>query len=401
MIEYHIEKKLGWNRRTEWINAIVCAVRHPLVFAGYWARLLAALLRGRPIVVFTFAMPQYVENLGNVPWRLRDKGWAVFFFPEWRTELFPTYRVDGRGIPVYTHGWYFLPLTFAHLSITPTARKHIYFPRGGPRAHCFHALGSLNAFPADAFTAYDVCFCAGPHHVAELEAYYRARGSKHRVLIPAGYPKLDAHYRAAAERAPAPGGDTIVYCPTYAAPAGSELANCFSSLPTLGIAILEALLPQYRVIFRPHPLNLKHGNIGPLLEAIQTRFGTNPRFRLDTAGSYEASYAESILMVSDTSSTALTYALAYGKPVVFIDGPSDERGVHVEKRGAVGTVVRTVEELAPAVRSLLADPEALRRRLESARRDIVFHFSTSEDAFVEAAEALAAGRVPKNAVTVP
>src|SRR5262249_53716726 len=93
-----------------------------------------------------------------------------------------------------------------------------------------------------------------------------------------------------------------------------------STLHVCGEPLIAALLDAgIRVILRPH---YETARLAPsLIEGLRARFGSHPRFRHVDQMAESDSLGESDLLVCDWSAMAIEYALAFGKPVLFVDVP--------------------------------------------------------------------------------
>jgi CDP-glycerol glycerophosphotransferase (TagB/SpsB family) len=113
------------------------------------------------------------------------------------------------------------------------------------------------------------------------------------------------------------------------------------------------------------------------------------------------SYNAAAVMISDTSSTAYTYALSTLRPVVFFS-PRDEEVVaamgsdshFIRDRGRIGAVARDVADMVGQVRAMLDSSEQWRDRIASYRDQVCFNLGRAEEYFVEHIEAILAGRPP-------
>lgn len=259
------------------------------------------------------------------------------------------------------------------LDLTISASDFICGPRDRPRVEFPHVIYNFNPFGGNRVSK-----------IAEFDRYYfyaasrpvftsfidliRKSALKNRVcVIPGGYPKLDktieeiAGYRGEQ--------DSILYAPTLSLanfPHG-ELTNSLWFGPEI-VRCLLAGFPDYRVIFRPHPNDLKALQ-GKRQDPLATKLAhvlelcrENPRCVLDEDSThYLDSFNRASLMVSDTSSSAFTYAFATGRPVVFFSPHEEELrsklGVELpflQDRSAVGHVVQSVMELERQVGASLA-----------------------------------------------
>lgn len=142
------------------------------------------------------------------------------------------------------------------------------------------------------------------------------------ILIPGGYPRLDYNRLKLQQMAKA--SDTLVYAPTASVEMPDKTELTYSIYQAS--AILEALVqafPSYRIVFRPHPKDLSRvraGKNSPTADAIRAaiEYCQHSRCELDCSrGDYLANYGRAAVLISDTSSTAFTFALTTKRPVVF------------------------------------------------------------------------------------
>ncbi len=195
-------------------------------------------------------------------------------------------------------------------------------------------------------------------------------GLKNRIaIIPGGYLKLDGNRRRIAGM----GGPrrAILYAPTLglADYPHRELVSSLGAAPDILRALLAAF-PDREIIFRPHPSDLKLHQLGrkderagPLAEALTLCHEVETCTLDDDATSYLAGYGRAGLLVSDTSSTAFTFAMTTDRPVVFYS-PHEKRVQEalggqtdfLQDRNQVGAVVTRLDELVTAASKLLDEP---------------------------------------------
>ena len=241
-----------------------------------------------------------------------------------------------------------------------------------------------------------------------LDGLARRGGFSHRLcLIPGGYTRLDDNLRhAQVYQGPV---DSLVYAPTLSLNAVRNHELTYS-MPH-AVAMIEALLdafPDRKVIFRPHPNDLQLIRAGrddalarPFIELLSL-CDSHSRCRLDDSGTfYMDSYNASAVMISDTSSTAYTYALSTLRPVVFYS-PHDDQVVaamgsdshFIRDRGRIGAVARDAVELVGQVRAMLDGADQWRDRIASYRDEVCFNLGRAEEYFVEHLEDILAARPP-------
>ena len=140
---------------------------------------------------------------------------------------------------------------------------------------------------------------------------YKKKNIKVKV-INTGYLKLDHVSRLLKKIKKEDSRFCVLIAPTYSKHYIKE--NLSLNLE----AIINFLIKKkYRIIFRPHPLDLTiHGN-NDLIKRIVSKFKAFENFKLDISSSYIKSYAESDILITDFSGTAYTYAFSKYSPVIF------------------------------------------------------------------------------------
>lgn len=228
-------------------------------------------------------------------------------------------------------------------------QRNWLFDENTPVVHLLVSLTSLDGvYRDDMFDGYDYILCAGPHHIEDFKALVKKRPiTRRKVLIPAGYPKLDLSIEWAQGSKGLRSNylPTVLYAPTHVYMINEKLA----SLRNHGLAIVRKLIEGgYRVIFRPHPVSFKDQD-KRLVENICSEFSGNPRFTLDRSKEYKASYSNADIMITDLSGTGFTFSLSFCKPTIFfspnIEVESGMRGIQFEDRERIGAVARNLDEL--------------------------------------------------------
>ncbi len=152
--------------------------------------------------------------------------------------------------------------------------------------------------------AYDYCFLAGQAAIDRTASSVMAYDAAARsVLI--GQPQLDA---PSASPHPDAKQKTVLYAPTWE---GSQPSVSYGSVLRQGKAIVEALRSEYRVIYRPHPLNgVVDGSYGQADAELRTLAD-----RVDTQVPLEQSFADADLLITDVSAVTLNW-LPSKKPLL-------------------------------------------------------------------------------------
>lgn len=253
--------------------------------------------------------------------------------------------------------------------------------------YVFHSLNSIHeVYRESAFDCYDVFFCTGPHHKAELEKHFRLCGLNVPILHEVGYYKLD---RVAAAHAAYTRKDsqkkTVLVAPSW----GKD-----NVLESAGAQVVRRLLALgVRVIIRPHPCF--HLPIYPkgrhIVESLRREFGSHPDVILEDNINNEDSFHEADLMISDFSGAAFEYALGTLRPVLFVDVPRKTRNPRWEKLGLptfedtvrheVGRVISR-EDMGRIDRSaaeLIEDQDHHEGHLRELRPRLIYNFGRSAE----------------------
>ncbi len=244
-----------------------------------------------------------------------------------------------------------------------------------------HSLVSHHmAYRPGAFDCFDTIFCAGPHHVAEMEALKQAAGLGPVNLVEHGYGRLDAILaeRGAQERRERDGGHVLI-APSW----GTQ-----GVIETIGDKLVEVLLGAgNQVTLRPHPQTVR---LRPdCVKQIEEKFSGHPGFVLETDVSTTRSLFESDVMISDWSGAAFDYALGQERPVVFMDvepkiNNPGYREIDLEpferaSRNEVGVVCSPtdLEAIPGKIAHLLAELDHWAERIRSYREQSVFNVGSS------------------------
>lgn len=286
----------------------------------------------------------------------------------------------------------FLTLKAGVMVMTMPDMETLHIKRSKSQAvhytYVFHALVSTHAaYRKAAFDHYDSVLCAGPHHVREIRAAEERYGLQPKALYEHGYGRLDTLVGEleTGTRVADSGVDLSSSKPlALLAPTWGEQAI----FETCGHEVIRILLDGgVRVMMRPHPMTLRH--CGPLLEELRTRFSGYPDFESEADPASTESLHAADVIISDWSGAALEFALAFSKPVVYIDVPQkvnnadyQELGIEpVERalRDRLGRVLSPdrLQELPQVIRELTRDAPSITDRIAEVREQVVFNPGSS------------------------
>ena len=120
--------------------------------------------------------------------------------------------------------------------------------------YMFHSMVSTHlVYRKSAFDNYDTIFCVGEHHLDEIQNTEKYYNLKPKNLIKYGYGHLDNLIQKYSENNIASqfikNQSTILLAPSWSNNGISE---------TIGEKIIEILLNDFNVIYRPHPMTQKN-----------------------------------------------------------------------------------------------------------------------------------------------
>lgn len=300
-------------------------------------------------------------------------------------------RVHPKYKAIYIPAGFFLTLHFNMqqadvVVLTMMDLDNLQLKRSINQVHyiyLFHSLGSTHMVDhANSYDAYDSLFCVGPHHVAELNKRAELAGLPDRHLFEYGHPRLEdliqqaQAYRQESETSKT---KTVLIAPTW----GEN-----SIFNVCGVELIKVLLEAgYHVIVRPHyqTLTLSPG----VIEQLRRRYGEHPEFEYQDRMSESDSLLRSDILICDWSAMAIEYALAYEKPVLFIDLPRrirnpDWRLLEIEPlessfRRLAGDIIAPEQlgQVPEKIEQLLQDKDRFKATMQKLRADMVFNLGNS------------------------
>ena len=189
-------------------------------------------------------------------------------------------------------------------------------PRVGRLVHVWHSIGDFAYawYHKGGLDCYDEVLTAGTYMDAQIRLLEQKRGLPEKKLTPCGVPYLDgmfAKVREASGDATATDGRTILVAPSW----GSK--GC---LTVYGVDFIADLARAgFSVIVRPHPQSLKVEK--ELFDSFKDRLAAFPNVSWDEGVDGSASMRKADLLISDTSSVRMDFALLYERPVITLEMP--------------------------------------------------------------------------------
>ena len=202
--------------------------------------------------------------------------------------------------------------------------------------------------------------------------------SKRKVqVVNTGYLKLDHVHKKINLRKVKE--DSILIAPT-----ASKLYSDANLSKKLDKMINLLLVKKYKIIYRPHPLDLTiKGDIN-LTNLIIEKFKDFPNFEFDISTSYIESYRKSKLLITDFSGTAYTYAFSTEKPVIFYSSLNKLSFIkeinsmyYFKDRKEVGYVMTNIKDLLKKVREIDKKKIILKAKIKNLRKRRIKYFNKS------------------------
>ncbi|WP_394200673.1 CDP-glycerol glycerophosphotransferase family protein [Shewanella waksmanii] len=308
---------------------------------------------------------------------------------------------DNLGLPKLYMG----PVTAKHfdkMDICLTAHFIECSPNSKPKINVLHTSFD---FILDSTWISDRFDSADPHYIYAstratfdwIKGLINNNKPKNRLcLIPGGYTRLDDNLiHNASYEGPI---DSIIYAPTLSLNAVKNHDLTYSTRQ--GVSIVQTLLnhfPDKKIIFRPHPNDLAMISSGrsdelaqPFISMIEL-CNAHPRLRLDSKNTfYMDSYNASELMISDTSSTAYTFALSTLRPVVFFSANDKlvkelyaSESAFIRDREHIGKVVENTDDMVASIKKMLTNQNFWKSKIRTYRESVCFNLGNSESYLTE------------------
>jgi CDP-glycerol glycerophosphotransferase (TagB/SpsB family) len=141
---------------------------------------------------------------------------------------------------------------------------------------------------------------------------------------------------------------------------------------------------NFKIIYRPHPMDLTKKGNSLLTQNIIEKFKNFTNFTFDTSTSYLESYLKSDVLLTDFSGTAYTYAFSKEKPVIFYSNNKDHKLMndlknlyYFKDRNKVGYVVDNFNRLNNKLKKIKKNSNILKVQIKKIRKERIEHFGNS------------------------
>lgn len=288
-----------------------------------------------------------------------------------------------------------LVITTQFFNVAPATSKKLTF---------LHAIYDSMMFRESIFDEIDSC----DHHYIALPSkacmdYFKQKIAQKKLrnkitLIPFGYPKLDSNICAYKKlKDTSAESKLIIYAPTQSltpnpnAPEGFSLFHARDYLLTL-----LNLLPNHRIILQPHPDDLvllqEGGETKASLALKELLHLAQEHERVSIANKNQSQlelFAQSQFLISDTSSTAYTYAFTTLKPVIFLS-PYEHAIIenwshlsYIKDREQVGYICSDNAQFTTVIKKISSKIFNKRSHTKALRKSNIYNIYTSENKVIE------------------
>ncbi len=177
--------------------------------------------------------------------------------------------------------------------------KYIYY---------FHAaVSTTKNYTPQAFDNYDIILCNGQFQIDEIRFRENLKNLNSKKLIPTGYFYFDYLIENINKSI---NSDEILIAPSW----NKDLKNFINEN---FFELIEILLKKnHKIIFRPHPENLKRSK--NILNTIKNKF-MSENFTFDTDDNNIKSMEKARCLITDSSGIALEYMIVFKKPVLYLN----------------------------------------------------------------------------------
>ncbi|MDC0056572.1 CDP-glycerol glycerophosphotransferase family protein [Alphaproteobacteria bacterium] len=205
--------------------------------------------------------------------------------------------------------------------------------------YVFHSLASSHTqYYKDSFDNFDIILCSGPHHFNEIRKSENYYNNKRKTLYKYGYPRLEeiskSKYKIKQNNK-----KYILIAPSWGE---NSITNiCLEEI------IVNLILNNYQVIFRPHNMSLIKNK--KTIKNLLKKFSNNNAFIFDNNNNSFETLLKADLMIADWGSTGSDFCLGLEKPVIYVDTPAkikNQEFEHISKnafefeiRQQIGTVI--------------------------------------------------------------
>ena len=168
------------------------------------------------------------------------------------------------------------------------------------------------------------------------------------------------------------------------APTGSNFYKNLNLSSNLLDMIYFLLKKKYKIIYRPHPMDLTKKGNNQLVKNVIEKFKYYDNFKTDLSSSYLKSYLESRLLITDFSGTAYTYSFSTNKPVIFFSKNNYsklfsyfKKSNYFQDRKEIGYIVNSLQNLDNKLIKLNKNKNIFNDKIKKLKNKRIQYFGNS------------------------
>ena len=105
--------------------------------------------------------------------------------------------------------------------------------------------------------------------------------------------------------------------------------------------LVDILIKNYKVIFRPHPEHLKRSKI--FLDNLKNKF-SGERFKLDIDANNIGSMERAKCLITDSSGIAIEYIIMMKRPILYLDEHDKIHNTEFKDYSSLETIDKKIKE---------------------------------------------------------
>ena len=255
--------------------------------------------------------------------------------------------------------------------------------------YMFHSMVSTHlVYQKSAFDNFDTIMCVGDYHLQEIRNTEKIYNLKPKNLIKYGYAHLDNLLKKYSEKIIETRSNhksNVLLAPSW----GKD-----GIFETIAEEVIDILLKNnYKVTFRPHPMSQK--NSKKKIEKIMEKFSNTSDLLFEDNILDFDSFLSSDVMITDWSGSALEFAFAFNKPVLFIDVPKKSNNPEFERisltpieisiREKIGKILspNNLNLLHNEIQTLIEETNQFKPQILEIRNEMIFNIKESKKHGVE------------------
>lgn len=264
-------------------------------------------------------------------------------------------------------------LDIYHIKRSKFVSKYIYVFHSPVSTHMIYNEG--------AFDHYDIIFCVGRHHIAEIRERERRYNLPKKELIKYGYPLIQLLESKNNNVVQDQNNETVLIAPSW----GDQ-----GILESEGTNIINTLLDSnFKVVIRPHPQTQR---LRPdIICNLKNIYLNNRRVHFESGIENHDSLLNSYVLITDWSGISFEYAIGLNKPVIFIDVPRKVKNknyihytnipIEISAREYIGIIIQPndIHKIPHIINDMKNGVYLFRLEIQNIRNKILFNFENPDE----------------------